>query len=108
MNYFKCDNCGTDTMVNPPTRPIFDELENEDGEIIKKPRIAMMQRQDPSTGDMIEVPVQVLEDLKPRAFIIQLRVGWETIQKDFCKTCLDELKPEIRKLWERLESIKSQ
>lgn len=121
-----CDNCGEPTLVNPPTEPIFEEKEivekvpttvMKDGKkevvweekktVHKIPKVGKAKRQDPFTGEVEEIDVPEVRDLKPRAYLINLSVGQEIIQKDFCKKCLDEVLPEIQALWNKLESYKS-
>lgn len=107
MNVFKCDLCGKETYVNPPFEHVFEEKEI-DGVKVKSPVTVKMKRQDMSTGVMTEVDVPKINDLKPRAIIVRLYSGSESIFKDFCVDCYNtSIKPEVVKLWNTLESVVS-
>ncbi len=67
---------------------------------------AAMKVQDPFSGEVKEVPVPKVEDLHPRTHIIRVTAGQEVIQKDFCKDCLEKIRPELQALWDKLEGIK--
>lgn len=135
MLNWQCDICGKKTHMAPPTEPVYEEREIEvDGvemderefrdiddvekrirvqvpKTVRKkvrskvPKMAAMKRQNPESGKVETIAVPEHRDLKPRAFIISLRVGGEKLQRDFCRDCLDSLMPEIKALWTRLETI---
>ncbi|GEM_PF-3420888 len=132
--YWICDICGKQTLVNPPTEQVVEEVTREiqvpstvEKEVVeagqkrmkktvefqtqtvteKIPKMAKMKRQDPFTGEVQDVDVPELKDLKPRAYLVNLNVGHEMIQKDFCKECLEKVMPEVQALWDKLASIKS-
>lgn len=89
--------CGKETHVNPPTKPVLDE----NNQVI----MTTMKIQDPFSGDVKSAVVPKVEDLYPRTHIIRVSAGQEVIQKDFCKECLDKVRPELEALWNKLESI---
>jgi len=101
---WKCDLCGKETWVNPPSRPIFEENEKKGIRVQKKTKIKV---QNIYSGKMEEVEVGAVEDLKPRTYIVKLSVGSSSIQKDFCFDCLQSLKLEIDQLFKKLDSIQS-
>jgi len=110
-----CDICGKQTFINPPVEFLTEEKEfktkDEKGKTKKikqtVPKMATMKRQNSQTGKIEDVPIQDMKDLKPRTYIVRLEIGRELIQKDFCKECLGKVLPEIKQLWNKLESIKS-
>lgn len=112
---WKCDICNKDTYINPPTEPDieFKEVEvklQDKTETIKQPiqKKAKMKRQNIYTGDIEEIEIPLMKDLKPRTIIINLKAGAETIQKDFCMDCYQKhVSKEVSKLWKKLEGIKS-
>lgn len=130
MVCWNCDICGEATYINPTSEPLWDEhklevsvpfTEDEIGEdgqkrkvlkykvetqITRVPKLTHMKRQNAQTGVIEEVPVQDVKDLQPRAYIIRLTVGAESIQKDFCKKCLQTVMPQIQALWDGLAKIK--
>lgn len=120
MVTWKCDICGKDTFVNPPTEPQFEErmvkvaVKGKDGETYEVevpqtlPKMAKMKRQHLHTGEIEDVDVQEILDLAPRTYIINLTVGPEAVQRDFCKECLKEhVMPEVQALWDKLAAIGS-
>lgn len=98
-----CDICSKPTYVNPPFEYLF--ITDKDGN--KIPKMSKMKQQNPYTGEIETVKIQDMKDLRPRAYIVRLSVGKEIIQKDFCKEHLDNVLPEIKALWNKLEKIKS-
>jgi len=121
MIKWHCDICGKPTYVNPEIKPLFDEIEEEipvpkvnlenktnpvvwEKKKVKKqiPVMHKVKTQNATTGKMEEKEVQKFEDLQPRAYIVQLRVGGETVQKDFCKECLDRVvRPLLKPVWDK-------
>lgn len=101
MNHFSCDMCKKQTFVNPPTELVFSK--DKDGNNV--PVLIILKTMDFNTGEMVETQVQRQVDLKPRAHIIRLTAGQQMIQKDFCSACLQEVMPEIKGLWDRLEEV---
>lgn len=105
MNKWNCDKCGKRTYVNPRTKPKVKK--DKDGNFV--PDMGVGKRQNLNTGEIEEYPVQKVEHIDPKAYIIRISVGFdEYIQRDFCKECLDDYLPEIKKLWSTLEGIKPQ
>lgn len=127
-----CDSCGKETHLNPPVEMLWDNVETEidvpyteeieDPEnpgsmkkvvLFKKethtepvPRLTHMKVQNGQTGEVEDLEIQDSVDLKPRAYLLRLSVGNETIQKDFCKECLDSVVlKESKALWDKLASI---
>ena len=116
-----CDICGVETFINPPTKPItreetqeyfvFDETTKKrvaQKRTIQVPEMTFMRMQDPTDcSKMIDQPIPKLEDLKPRMWRVQLRVGQECIDRDFCKECLDKhFRSELASLRGKLEEVK--
>ena len=111
MNQWRCDVCGKETFLNPLTEPIMESKEIEievDGAKLKKTievqKTIKMRTMDYSRGVIVESEVGAVKDLAPRAHIIRLTAGQQSIQHDFCQDCLDKL-PEIKKFWDFMESI---
>lgn len=113
-----CDICGKETFINPPTEPVITEVEQEyttyeDSKAvirtrkIQVPEMTVMKVNDPhGSGKLIDHPIPKTRDLKPRMWRVQLRVGQECIDRDFCKECLDEyFKGDLSNLRNRLEQI---
>jgi hypothetical protein len=126
---FHCDICGKETSVNPPTETVMEdrEVEYEVPDIDpndvegtrnrtkkmsitqKLPKIAKMKRQNPFTGTIENIDVPMMRDLKDRAYILQLSIGHEAVQRDFCHDCLKaEIMPIVQPLWDRLALIHPQ
>lgn len=96
---WKCDCCGKETHINPPHKQVFDKAGN--------PKIIKVKVQNQYTGEIEQQDQPEFEDLEPRAYIVRLNCGSESIQKDFCKECLKKIMPEVKALYNKLESIKS-
>jgi len=94
---FHCDICGKETLVNPPTENDLDS----DG----KPIIAEIRQQNSFTGKIEKIKYIKQKDLYPRAIIVKLSVGRESIQKDFCEECVKKVLPEAEALFEKLANI---
>jgi len=77
-NTWQCDNCGTKTIVNPKSKT----------EIING------------------VPVTIL--LEPKCYIVNLRMGDESIQRDFCEEDYLIIKPYLDKIKQMLQEINPQ
>ena len=103
---WKCDVCGKDTWVNPPTETIFEEIE-VDKKKVKVPKKITAKTQDPFTGEIKDIPIHAQRDLKPRAYMVKLSIGGESVQRDFCKECLEHFKPELNGLFDRLAKVES-
>lgn len=113
-----CDICGKETFVNPQTEQILTEVEQDFHSIVegkrvvekkkvKVPEMTIMKIMDPhGSGKFIDHKIPKTRDLKPRMWRVQLRVGQECIDRDFCKECLDEyFKSDLSSLRDRLEKI---
>ena len=101
MHAFNCDICGKQTHINPPTEPIF-----EIGEGGKKRQVLVeLKSMDFNSGKVVSQMVPKLKDLKPRAHLIKLNAGIQSVQRDFCDGCLEQVMPEVKALWEKLERI---
>jgi hypothetical protein len=129
---YRCDICGKTTTLYPPTEPLWDEHKVEvslpyteeepdpnnparkvkvlkyktETQVTKVPKLSHIKRQNATTGEVEEIPIQDVKDLQPRTFFVRLNIGQETIQKDFCKECLSEVMIEAQALWDKLASIK--
>lgn len=134
MNLFKCDSCGAETHMHPPTEPQFIEKETEHqvpkrdkdtGEVVivkkkiqyetvkkkvKVPKTVKTTVKNPHTHEPMETEVQEVKDLKPRALLVQCRVvGRDSMQKDFCVPCFEtKVKPEMKKFLDFLNTFKDQ
>ena len=111
MVTWKCDLCGKETLINPPTELLFEMDEKGKSKLnmtgSQIPVMSKMKRQNPQTGLMMDIPIQAVKDLTPRAYITQIRIGNDKISKDFCKDCLDkEILPLLKPAWDKLEGIK--
>lgn len=109
---WNCDICGKETHVAAPAEPIWvDEQVQVPNSALtltrKVPLMTTMQRQDLFTGEVKEIKVPRVKFLSPKAFIVMVQVGDETLQRDFCEECLATLKPEIDALWAKLKTTKS-
>lgn len=118
---FNCDICGKETFINPPTEQVFVEQEFEydvpdqenpsklkkEKKLVKVPEMTVMRMQHPNDpNQVLEQKIPKLKDLKPRMWRVQLRVGQESVDRDFCKECLDkEFKSDLACLRDKLESI---
>lgn len=121
MITFNCDICGIETFINPPVEQAYREMEQEytvpdpenpgtlktEKRTIKIPEMTVMRTQDPHNPNRtIEQKIPKLLDLKPRMWRVQLRIGQECIDRDFCKDCLDKnLRGELAHLRDVLEAI---
>lgn len=127
MNFFRCDICGKETMVNPPIERLMEDkkierdvpytvtnpktkekklLYKRETVIQKVPKMSIMKRMNAQTGAIEEVPVPATRDLKPRAIIVSLSVGNEVIQRDFCVECFDKkIKKKMKGAWNLLEKV---
>lgn len=107
MNIFKCDSCGVETEMNPPSEPVFTSVEDKEGYPKRIPKMVKQKRQG-SDGQVIEVEVQETRYLRSKTYIVSLAVGDERIQRDFCRTCLDDKVLGPAKIfWSKLETIQS-
>jgi len=97
--FWKCDICGKDTQLNPPVKQEVDKKGS--------PVMTELRRQDAQTGQIRKIPVPKMLDLFPRAYLLRLNVGSESVQRDFCRDCLETLRPEFDALWLKLENIKA-
>jgi hypothetical protein len=113
--FWKCSGCSSHGHVSPTTKQVFEDKQvitgkDEKGDPIietrKMPKLTTRKRQNPN-GTVSDVNIQEVEDVEPRIFIVRLAIGEEIIQRDLCKTCFDELKPKLQKMWKQLESIKN-
>jgi hypothetical protein len=127
---FKCDSCGKDTMLHPPTKPVYKEVRTtqmvpvqkgglpdqngnitpliglEEREVVTQiPETIKVKRQNPLTGQMEDMEVPALEDLFERAYIVRLTVGQEEVQRDFCKPCLQAHMAKVRSLFDALSAV---
>jgi len=113
-----CDICGKETFINPPTEPIMVDVERmvdvyvdgnwvKEKKLVKVPETTIMKITDPhGSGKLIDHEIPKTRDLKPRMWRVQLRVGQESIDRDFCKDCLGEyFKGDLASLRDKLESI---
>jgi len=111
--FWKCDVCGKPTLVHPPTELEYVEVDtlNEktrEKEKIKMPVLVDVKQQDLTTGKMKTVTVNKRRDLSPRAYIVKLSIGPESVQRDLCIDCLDKIKKPLLEVFEMLEKMESQ
>lgn len=109
---WKCDICGKDTLVHPPTELEYKEVETinkvtNKKEITKIPEMVKIKQQDLSSGKMKEIEVNKRRDLFPRTYIVKISIGPESIQKDFCLECLNKIKKPLIEVFEMLEKVES-
>lgn len=109
---WKCDICGRDTLVHPPTELVYKEIESKEEKTGKKiitkiPEIIKVKQQDPHSGKMKEIEVNKRRDLFPRTYIVKLSIGPESIQKDLCLECLNKIKEPLIKAFNTLEKVES-
>lgn len=100
---------------------LFDDygrpVKDEDGKQVKtkkqrkkkQPKMVNLKRkskrQDSVTGQFKEVEVPEMKDLATRIYMVQMRVGEESVQRYVCKSCLDTLIPFLKPVKERLERM---
>lgn len=125
---WNCDNCGTETQVNPPYEEVFEEkvVETEvpstyedklgkkkvkwEKKRVKKkvPKMGKMRRQNPFTGSFEEIDVPQTRPKVPRTIIVSLNVGGEAFQRDFCEVCYKEkVSKEVESLFSKLKEFES-
>ena len=97
MVQWNCDICGKATMVNPPTEFEKDELGVH--------KTTTMRQQNIYTNEVEEIKTYQLKDLFPRAYIVKLNLGNESVQRDFCAECLETIYPKLNEVFELLSSI---
>jgi len=125
MLSWKCDICGKDTYVNPPMEPAFEDVEVEKkipytktvkGEKVlvyktgmvveRRPVMTTMHRQNPFTGEIEECAVQKMIFKKDLALLLNLLVGNESFQRDFCVDCYNiHIRPLVEPLFNKMRSI---
>jgi len=77
-------------------------------QVVRKPKMAVMKRQNHQSGEIEDIPIQEIKDLEPRAFIVRLTLGQEQVQRDFCRDCLEkEIVPHVKHVWDMLAKIGS-
>lgn len=100
-------------VLDPQTRqPMVKMVDGKPPEIITKeepnmvPVMETMRRQNLHNGTVEEVQVQKVEFLEEPAVMVKLKVGYENIQRDFCRACLEKYcGAEIRALRDKLWSL---
>jgi len=83
-----------------------EQKDEKTGEVKLSPKINITKRQNPATGEIVDVPIHQVEDLETRIHIVRLTVGNETIQKDLCGACLDKVRKKLMGLWTELDKLK--
>lgn len=112
---WRCDSCGKDTYIAPPTEPVMVEIEVDvmnpliPGKTMKQKRkvqkTVRAKRMNPHTGLIEEYDAPMVRDLKPRAVPVRLQVDLHTyIQRDFCPECREKIQAEVQRMWALLES----
>lgn len=99
MMSWNCDICGKRTSINPPH-----EYETINGEI----QSVEIKRQNVNTGKVEYVRTPKLKFLEPKAIVVKLMVGDQSIQRDVCEDCLKtdkELMGTLQKLYSILEKM---
>lgn len=91
-----CDASGTEVFMAPP----YEVIKGPDGKPIEVP----IKTQDAS-GATITVLSPKLKYLKPKAYLIRLSVGDETIQKVLCEDELNKIKPKLKEVMDLLERL---
>lgn len=101
MNAFHCDICGKLTYINPPTQVELDA----NGHIVT----TTIKRQNIYTGEIENIEIPKMIELKPKAILIHLSAGDETVRRDFCRECYNasSIKVKTNALWVELEKTKS-
>lgn len=108
MNCFHCDLCGKVTYINPPTIA-EKKIVVHGGQEYESVATTTIKRQNMFTGEIENVEIPKLVELKPKALIISLSAGDESIRKDFCRECYakSRIKVAVDNLWAELERVKS-
>lgn len=91
-----CDVSGKEVFMAPP----YDVVVDKDG----KPIQVKIKTQD-SAGNTVEVLQPKLIYKQPKAYMIRLSVGDETIQKVLCEEELDKIKQKLKETWDLLEGM---
>ena len=132
MIAWHCDNCKKSTWMNPPSEQVFEDVTEmiqvpvkqvvkdkngnesvketiQDTPVTKKvPVMTKIRRQNPQTGKIEFVEVPKIRYQKPKTILVQMRIGDETIQKDFCEGCYKAMiAKKAESLWLFLEKIES-
>lgn len=110
-----CDKCGIPTHLDPPREHVIERFEkvrvpSNDPKIEKYqnqpiPKMETKKTLDPISKKMVDVSVPVMKDLEERTYIVELRIGQDRIQRDFCKKCLDSIESDILNLKSVLEKF---
>lgn len=91
MNVFKCDECGEECYINPPTELVYEPTPKKDEkgvlQLQKKPVMVDVPTHNPATGKIEKRTVQATRDLKLRCYIVRLSLGLQQAQKDLCEHC---------------------
>lgn len=112
-----CDSCGIPTHLDPPKEQVIDRVErvrlpNSDPNVekfqnVNIPKTVKHKTLDPISKKMVEIDVPLMRDLEERTYIVELRIGQDRIQRDFCKKCLDTIESDIMNMKNVLERFDS-
>ncbi|MEZ4871276.1 MAG: hypothetical protein R2827_03315 [Bdellovibrionales bacterium] len=83
-------------MIDPPSSPKWKDKDKKSVEMGK------MIKQCHRSGRIFHVDVPLVLDESPRTVPISLRVGHETINAAFCKTCAEKIRPQYQALLDKL------
>ena len=102
-----------DTIIDPKTKKEIKVKREQTKFVTKKvvqkklvQKMVKQRKQNPETGKIEIVDYPAYRDLKPRCYIIKLRVGMEHVQRDVCKECMDKI-PHLKELWKHMEGMES-
>lgn len=111
-NSWNCDRCGKQTYIAPPVKAVMDPLNDEQGQpildskgvqILVQRKTKVKQQDLLVTGKVEDIEVGMFEDLLPRTRIVYIRIGDETVQRDYCPECVKSVLAVIRPAWDLLE-----
>lgn len=106
---WKCDVCGKETHIYPPTEPIIETVPhpNDPNQTIQVQKTVKQKRQN-MYGQVEEIDIPAVKFLSEKAYLVILQVGDEQVKRDFCYDCLIKLLPTIKQTWNMLENISPQ
>lgn len=108
-NLWKCDSCGKETHIYPPTKPIMEEIPhpNDPTQKIQVQKTVKQKRQN-LYGQVEEIDIPAVEFIGEKAYLVILQVGDEQVKRDFCYSCLSKILPIIKQTWDTLEKVTPQ
>jgi hypothetical protein len=91
-----CDVSGKEVFMAPP----YDVVLDKDGEVVKVP----VKTQD-AAGKTVTIMQAKVVYKQPKAYMIRLSVGDESVQKVLCEEELNKIKLKLKEAWDLLEGL---